>query len=59
VSRPRIVRSIALLLVLVGVQAGAFRDLETGHEWVFGTEDHSAAVLSEARKADSTGPPRV
>lgn len=51
-NRPWIVRFIALLLVLVGLQAGAFRDLDTGHEWVFGTEDASAAVMSEARKAD-------
>jgi len=48
------VRTVALLLVLVGLQAGAFRDLDTGHEWYFGTGDHSAAVLPEARKADPT-----
>jgi len=52
VSRPFIVRSIALLLVLVGLQAGAFRDLDTGHEWYFGAEDSSAAIMSEARKVD-------
>lgn len=51
-NRPWIVRNVALLLVLVGLQAGAFRDLDTGQEWVFGTEDASAAVMSEARKAD-------
>jgi hypothetical protein len=52
VNRPWIVRNVALLLVLVGLQAGSFRDLDTGHEWFFGTEDASAAVMSEARKAD-------
>jgi hypothetical protein len=52
VHRPWIVRTVALLLVLVGLQAGAFHDLETGHEWYFGTEDNSAAVMSVARKAD-------
>ena len=62
---PWIVRTVALLLVLVGLQAGAFRDLDTGHEWYFGTEDASAAVRPEARKSDvlpvhppSAQPPR-
>ncbi len=52
VDRSWIVRTVALLLVLVGLQAGAFRDLDTGHEWYFGAEDSSAAVMAEARKAD-------
>lgn len=45
-------RIVALLLVLVGLQAGAFRDLDTGHEWYFGAEDNSAAVMAESREAD-------
>lgn len=50
VSRPWVVRSIALLLVLVGLQAGAFRDLPTNDERYYGTEDYSAAVAPEAGK---------
>jgi hypothetical protein len=52
VNRSWIVRSVALLLVLVGVQAGSFRDLYAGHERYYGTEDYSAAVRPEARKPD-------
>ena len=64
-NRSWIVRSVALLLVLVGVQAGSFRDLYAGHERYYGTEDYSAAVRPEARKPDvvpvhppSAQPPR-
>jgi hypothetical protein len=52
VDRPWIVRSVALLLTLVGLQAGAFHDLETKQKRYFGVDDHSAAVLAESRKAD-------
>lgn len=51
-NRPWIVRTVALLLVLVSLQAGAFRDLEADYEWCFGTAESSAAVVCEARKAD-------
>ena len=51
-NRSWIVRSVALLLVLVGVQAGSFRDLDAGHELYYGTKDDSAAVRPEARKPD-------
>lgn len=51
-NRPWLVRTVALLLVLVGLQSGSFRDLDTGHERYYGTEDYSAAVRPEARKSD-------
>lgn len=50
VNRPWLVRSVALLLVLVGLQAGAFRDLPTNDERYYGTEDYTAAVAPEAGK---------
>lgn len=49
-NRPWIVRAVALLLVLVGLQAGSFRDLDAGHERYYGAENYSAAVRPEARK---------
>jgi len=52
VNRPWVVRAVALLLVLVGLQAGAFRDLPTNDERYYGTEDYSAAVRPEARKSE-------
>lgn len=51
-SRPWVVRAVALLLVLVGLQAGSFHDLDTSHERYYGTEDYSAAVRPEARKSE-------
>jgi hypothetical protein len=53
VNRPWIVRTVALLLVLVGLQAGAFSDLDRGDERYYGTEDYSAVVRPEARKPDA------
>ena len=56
-------RLVALLLVLVGLQAGAFRDPPTNDERYYGTEDYSAAVAPEARKPkaiplpDAVAPP--
>ena len=47
-----IVRAVALLLALVGLQAGSFRDLDAGDERYSGTEDYSAVVRPEARKPD-------
>ena len=45
-------RTVALLLVLVGLQAGTFSDLDAGDERYYGTEDYSAVVRPEARKPD-------
>ena len=53
VNRPWIVRTVALLLVLVGLQAGAFSDLDRGDERYYGTEDYSAVGRPEARKPDA------
>lgn len=50
VNRPWVVRLVAVLLVLVGLLAGAFRDLPTNDERYYGTEDYSAAVAPEAGK---------
>lgn len=50
VNRPWLVRSIALLLVLIGLQAGSFRDLDTGEQRYFGTADYHAAVAPESGK---------
>lgn len=50
-------RAIALLLVLVGLQAGAFRDLTTSDERYYGAPDYSAAARPEARKPDALPPP--
>jgi hypothetical protein len=50
VNRPGIVRAVALVLMLVGPQAGSFSDLDTGGERYYGTEDYSAVVRPEARK---------
>jgi len=52
VNRPWLVRSIALLLVLVGLQAGSFRDLDAGHERYYDTDDYASAVRPEVRKSD-------
>jgi hypothetical protein len=57
VNRPWLVRAVALLLVLLGLQAGSFRDLDAGHERYYGTEDYSAAVRPEARKPHAVPPP--
>ena len=56
-NRPGIVRAVALLLVLVGLQAGSFSDLDTGDERYYGTEDYSAVVRPEAREPDAVPPP--
>lgn len=65
-NRPGIVRAVALLLVLVGLQAGSFSGLDSGDERYYGTEDYSAVVRPEARKPDvipvplpAAQPPRV
>lgn len=50
--RPWIVRSVALLLTLVGLQAGAFDSLETQQKRYFGVDQYGAAVLAESRKAE-------
>jgi hypothetical protein len=52
VNRPWLVRAVALLLVLVGLQAGSFRDLDTGHERYYGNDDYTSAVRPEVRKSD-------
>jgi hypothetical protein len=52
VNRPWLVRAVALLLVLVGLQAGSFQDLDTGHERHYGTDDYTSAVRPEVRKSD-------
>jgi hypothetical protein len=57
VNRPWAVRAVALLLVLVGLQAGSFSDPDTGDERYYGTEDYSAVVRPEARKPDAVPPP--
>ena len=51
-NRSWIVRSVGLLLVLVGLQAGSFQDLDTGHERYYGTDDYTSAVRPEVRKSD-------
>ena len=51
-NRSWIVRAVALLLVLVGLQSGAFRDPHAGHDWYFGHADDGAVMLADARKAD-------
>ena len=51
-SNPWFVRSVALLLVLVGLQSGSFQDLDAGQERYYGAQDFSAAVRAEARKTD-------
>ena len=56
-NRPWPVRAVALLLVLVGLQAGSFSDLDMGDERYCGTEDYSAVVRPEARKPDAVPPP--
>lgn len=56
-NRLWIVRAVALLLVLVGLQAGAFGDLDTGDERYYGSEDYSAVVRPEARKPDAVPQP--
>lgn len=45
-------RVVALLLVLVGLQAGSFHDLDAGHERYAGTDDYTSAVRPEVRKSD-------
>jgi hypothetical protein len=57
VIRPWLVRAVALLLVLVGLQAGSFRDLDTGDAPYYGTADYGAVVAVEARLADGLPPP--
>ena len=46
------VRLVALLLLLVGLQSGVFRDLGSARQWVFGADTPVAAVMSESRKLD-------
>lgn len=48
-------RSVALLLVLVGLQGGAFRILDAEQERYLGPEATGAAVLAESRKPDPAG----
>lgn len=55
VNRPWIVRAVALLLVLVGLQAGSFQDLDAGHERYYGNDDYTSAVRPEVRKSDLDG----
>lgn len=57
VNRPWVVRIVALLLVLVGLQAGAFRDPDAGDERYYGTSDYSAAVAAQTRLPDALPPP--
>jgi len=52
VNRPWLVRSVALLLVLVGLHAGSFQDLDAGHERYYGNDDYTSAVRPEVRKSD-------
>jgi hypothetical protein len=52
VNRPWLVRAVALLLVLVGLQAGSFQDLDNGHERYYGNDDYTSAVRPEVRKSD-------
>ncbi|HEU4647403.1 MAG TPA: hypothetical protein VFS80_17745 [Burkholderiales bacterium] len=49
---PWLVRAVALLLVLVGLQAGSFQDLDAGHERFYGTDDYTSAVRPEVRKSE-------
>lgn len=56
VNRPWVVRWVALLLVFVGLQAGSFRDLDTGEQRYFGTADYHAAVAPEAGKPQALPP---
>lgn len=51
-NRPWLVRAVALLLVLVGLHAGSFHDLDTGHERYYGNDDYTSAVRPEVRKSD-------
>jgi hypothetical protein len=44
-------------MLLVGLQAGAFRDLTASDERYYGAPDYSAAVRPEARKPDAVPPP--
>lgn len=52
VNRPWLVRAVAMLLLLVGLQAGTFRDFDSSHQWAAGADDGTVAVLTEGRKAD-------
>jgi hypothetical protein len=52
VNRPWLVRAVALLLVLVGLHAGSFQDLDAGHERYYGNDDYTSAVRPEVRKSD-------
>lgn len=56
VNRPWVVRTVALLLVLVGLQAGAFRDLPTHDERYYGAEDYGVAVAPESAKPHALPP---
>lgn len=65
-NRLWIVRTVALLLVFVGLQGGSFRDLDGGQQWVYGADNGVAAVLAETREPDAVPltppaaqPPRV
>lgn len=51
-NRPWLVRAVALLLVLVGLHAGSFQDLDAGHERYYGNDDYTSAVRPEVRKSD-------
>jgi hypothetical protein len=53
VNRPWVVRSIAVLLVLVGLQAGSFRGPDTGDERYYGTSVYGGAVAPEAGKSQT------
>jgi len=50
VNRLWVVRSVALLLVVVGLQAGSFRGFDNSRQWVHGADEGAATVLAEVRK---------
>lgn len=50
---PGFVRAVALVMLLIGLQAGSFGDLSASDERYYGTPDHSAALRPEPRKPDA------
>ncbi len=50
---PGFVRAVALLMLLVGLQAGSFRDLTASEERYYGAPDHSVAARPEVRQPDA------
>ncbi|MDH4096484.1 MAG: hypothetical protein OEV81_17050 [Betaproteobacteria bacterium] len=47
-----LVRAVALLMLVSGMQAGALRGIDTGDERYYGNPETSTAVRPEARKSD-------